>query len=410
MPWEPVLEGDLAASAARAVHGIAGALAARPELATPADRTVFWAYVSGALDGDAAAAAAYDAATDELIAELERGAAHPALYGGLAGIGWTLGHVMEGGADEVLQIVDRSLGSLLETERWRGPHDLTQGLVGMGVYFLERLASAEAPVARDGLARIVDHLAALAIESDAGTTWHTGPDILPPFVRASWPDGYYDAGVAHGVPGTIALLSRAAAQGDAPPQARALRDGAVRWLAAQRQSPAPNGRFPSRIWSDAAGVPAPRDRARAAWCYGDPGIAAALWTAAPELARETALDAARRDAATCGVADAGLCHGAAGLAHLFNRFYQATGDAVFADAARAWFGRALDLRRDDGPGIGGFAAWYVTAPGEPPAFHPIANFLEGSIGIGLALLAAITPATAPSWDRLLLCDVPTRSD
>ena len=77
--------------------------------------------------------------------------------------------------------------------------------------------------------------------------------------------------------------------------------------------------------------------ARTAWCYGDPGIAAALLLAGramdePAWERE-ALDlartVARRPAGNCGVNDAGLCHGAAGLGHLLNRFYQATGDPSF---------------------------------------------------------------------------------
>jgi hypothetical protein len=409
MRWEPLLEGELAASALGAARDVALAIAAGPAAASSScDRTMFWAYASNVFD-ERFAATAYDEALDELIGELRTGATQISLYGGLAGLGWTLCHVLDSDAEAGLAVIDEALVRVLMMDRWPGPHDLTQGLVGLGVYFLERIARAPAPIAHDGLARVVHHLDRTATKSAAGATWHTSLAILPAFFADEFPDGFYDCGVAHGVPGTIAMLARAARLADAPREAKPLCDEAVRWLTAQRQSPDPHGRFPTRItpasrqasqypWGETIDC----DRARAAWCYGDPGIAAALWSASPELARVTARESAGRPVETCGVRDAGLCHGSAGLAHLFNRFFQASGEAVFADAARDWFTRTLAMRRPDG--IGGFVG-YQSGPDCEPADVPVANFLEGAIGIGLALLAASTP-TEPGWDRLLLCDVP----
>jgi hypothetical protein len=95
--------------------------------------------------------------------------------------------------------------------------------------------------------------------------------------------------------------------------------------------------------------------------------------------------AAGRGCADPGAVDPGLRQGAAGIAHLCNRLFQATGEESFADAARARFGRLLETRRRD-EGIGGFKV----DPG----------FLNGAAGIGLSLLAAIS-AVEPAWDRLL---------
>jgi hypothetical protein len=107
--------------------------------------------------------------------------------------------------------------------------------------------------------------------------------------------------------------------------------------------------------------PAP---SRLAWCYGDPGVAAALLVAAQAVgeksrerqALEIALHAAARPPEQARVVDAGLCHGAAGLGHLFNRMFQATGEKRLAEAARFWFQRTLEFRRR-GKGIGGYLAW-----------------------------------------------------
>jgi hypothetical protein len=111
---------------------------------------------------------------------------------------------------------------------------------------------------------------------------------------------------------------------------------------------------------------------------------------------------ARRPAESCGVEDACLCHGAAGLGHLLNRLYQATGDPELLAGARAWLGRALEYW-EPGRGVGGFLAFAPPDydPEQQPVWHEDAGFLNGATGMALALLAA-TSAVDPAWDRLLL--------
>jgi hypothetical protein len=92
-----------------------------------------------------------------------------------------------------------------------------------------------------------------------------------------------------------------------------------------------------------------------------------------------------------------------GLAHVYNRFYQATGDESFADAARLWYGLGLNMRRPD-RGVAGFEAWHLRADGEMGWIVDY-GFLTGAIGIALALLAGITPIE-PQWDRLLMLSIP----
>src|SRR5262249_36346357 len=145
------------------------------------------------------------------------------------------------------------------------------------------------------------------------------------------------------------------------------------------------GGFPH--WVGPQGVDGP---ARLAWCYGDPGVAIALLSAAGSVA-EPAWEheaiaigrrAAQRLPEKSGVRDTGLCHGAAGLGHLFNRLFQATGEPQFGDAAQYWFKQTLAMRRP-GHGIAGYQAWgpgeggdltWVTEPG----------LLTGATGIALA--------------------------
>jgi len=139
------------------------------------------------------------------------------------------------------------------------------------VYLLERLPN---PAAAETLGLLVGHLERTAEASDAGLTWLTLPDWLPPWQRDAMPDGCYNLGVAHGVPGVLGFLAAAQRTGFQDPRIARLADGLASWIFAQRLG-GDESRYP------AAMVPGKRsDPTRSAWCYGDPGIAAVLLSAA----------------------------------------------------------------------------------------------------------------------------------
>jgi hypothetical protein len=318
-------------------------------------------------------------------------------------VGWAIAHLQgrlpeldgEGDAAEI----DEALRCHLDPSPWTGDYDLIDGLVGFGVYALERLPR---PGAVACLERVIGHLAETAKRRPEGVTWWTNPAWLPPETSAKSPQGYYNLGLAHGVPGVIALLGQACAAGVAVEGARPLLHGAVRWLLAHQL---PEG-FSYLVGPEGADQPA-----RLAWCYGDPGVAAALLLAARLLDEpaweRAALAIARRAAGRppeqAGVVDAGLCHGAAGLGHLFNRLFQATGEPCLARAAKSWFERALQMWRP-GRGVGGYEAWQLADDGQV-TWIADRGLLTGAAGIALALQAATT-AVEPGWDRLLLVSVP----
>lgn len=415
--WRPLLQGALAEEASRAVREIAEALPQIPPgvrlrhaslAGGRAGEAVFYAYL--ALDrGDEAAADRAISLLDAAAEELATTPMPPSLYSGFPGVAWAMEHLRgrlfeeEGdGEDPVLEI-DRALLAPLGRSPWPGEYDLIGGLAGFGVYALERLPR---PSAVELLERIVDRLAERAEVDEEGAAWFTPPEALPEWQRELHTRGVYNLGVAHGIPGVLPVLAGACAAGVAVDRARPLLDGAVRWLLAHRLEPGMESCFGTNYapWEP----PAP---SRLAWCYGDPGIAATLLVAAravgePEWEREAvaiARAAAGRPEATAGIRDAGLCHGAAGLGHLFNRVYQTTGEEAVGEAARAWFERALALRVA-GEGVAGFQTWELDPEGKP-GWRRDAGFLEGAAGIALALLAAVSE-NEPAWDRVLLLSIP----
>jgi hypothetical protein len=418
MSWQPLLQGASKDRARATVEGILEDLAA-PGWA-PADEhslagggaglAILHGYLAQARHGEGHAEAPRC-----LEHALAASADHPtsaSLYSGLAGVGWALAHLGDrltglDGEDDLAQI-DDALLSHLDRSPWPDDYDLVSGLVGFGVYALERLspgADAARPAATACLERVIAHLAQTAERRPEGVTWWTSPAWLPPETRAEHPRGYYNLGLAHGVPGVIALLGQACAAGAHVPTARPLLEGAVRWLLAQQ---GPGG------YAHWVGPEGPDRPARLAWCYGDPGVATALLWAArcveePAWEAEAlaiARRAAQRPREQAGVVDAGLCHGAAGLGHLFNRMYQATAEPWLAETARSWFSRVLSMRQPGERGIGGYAAWQPGDDGEM-TWVDDAGLLNGASGIALALLAATT-AVEPAWDRMLLVAVPPR--
>ena len=172
--------------------------------------------------------------------------------------------------------LDASVLEVLDAP-WRGDHDLTRGLIGIGVYALERLPRLAAARA---LSRILDHLEAGAETTAEGTTWFRPPPLLAPAQQVAHPNGFYDTGIAHGVAGVIAFLAKTLEAGIEPARSRRLLTSSVSWLLAQARSPASVPRFLTVIPPDR---PRPADAeviaARLAWCYGDLGIARALFVA-----------------------------------------------------------------------------------------------------------------------------------
>jgi lantibiotic modifying enzyme len=335
----------------------------------------------------------------------------PDLFGGYAGVAWAATHIHDRLApaeEDPVSSVDDLLVEILSQKPWRGSYDLVMGLVGIGVHALERHPR---PAASTCLELVISHLEAAAEHRPGGLTWLTPPAQLTAEERLQAPNGYYNLGVAHGVPGVIGLLGAAYAAGVAKGRALSLVEGAVSWLLMQKPLQRYEDVLPYWITSENK----QGKKARLGWCYGAPGIAASLLYAARCVGRENweqeatrlALAAAKVPLQKSRIVDAGLCHGSAGLAHLLNRMYQATGEERLAAAARFWFEHTLSLRRH-GEGITGFLTCLPAVNADDP-YVPDSSLLMGAAGIGLALLASITNVE-PEWDRILLVASPPESN
>jgi hypothetical protein len=266
--WQPILEGLLGERALVKVQEIIAALPGPeseewedPSLAGgAAGLSLLCAYLARAgLDRDENASRFLERAIQGVLSM----PMSPSLYSGFTGIAWTVAHLQEqllDAEDDTGEAIDEALKLYLHQTPWQDDYDLINGLAGFGVYAFERLPHAAAV---ECLRLIVDRLDETAERWGDGVTWLTRPHLLPENQREQSPDGYYNLGLAHGVPAVIALLGGVCAAGVAVEKARPMLDGAVRWLLRQQLITGAQSNFSS--WISLGAVE--RKDCRLAWCY-----------------------------------------------------------------------------------------------------------------------------------------------
>jgi hypothetical protein len=343
--------------------------------------------------------------------------AHPpaGLFAGLAGVGLVASCLSEDGSRyrRLLAGVDQALAARAGRagrellgggvpDRTRGvavrEFDLISGLAGVGAYLLVRRAQ---PGVAPALRGLLEGLVELTGADADGPRWRTPPARLPAAERAHYPAGYLNCGLAHGIPGPLAVLALALQAGVEVPGLRSAVARAAGWLASHRSDDPSGPNWPHAV-PGGSGRPAVAVPARTAWCYGGPGVAAAL-----RLAGQALGDAGHRDLAAAALlaalarTDQGravgsptFCHGQAGLLAVTAAFARATGDPGFGRAAAAMAARLLD-RFDPAAPLG----YRDLEAGGRAVDQP--GLLTGAPGVALALLGATAPAE-PAWGRLFL--------
>lgn len=315
------------------------------------------------------------------------------LLSGLSGVAWSWQHLdqllLGNVSKEATADLDEMILEAVRQSPWRWEWDLAHGLAGIGLY---AVGHPDPEFARASVQEIASRLDELAESYPPGIAWKTDPKLIDSPNSAEFPEGRFDQGIAHGTPGVMLFLSSALRRGIAPPTASRLLNHALDWLQATLR--------PHDGLSRCTYFPPATSASRPGWCYGDPGVALMLLgldtASGIQPPAESPIQfveyAAEYSEAAPGVVDAGLCHGAAGLGHLFHRAYRATGSLCLRRSARLWFDRTLEMRRPD-RGVAGFLNWWP----EAAEWRGEAGLLVGAAGIGLALLSALHDHE-PKWD------------
>ncbi|ASQ91973.1 lanthionine synthetase C family protein [Streptomyces sp. 11-1-2] len=201
-------------------------------------------------------------------------------------------------------------------------YDAIKGLTGIGRVLLSAHNRGHRADAEPGLRATLTALTHMIL-TPVGTRpgWWLPATLHPPTVNIP-PSGAATTGLAHGIAGPLALLATAQRAGHTVPGQPDAIHTAAQWLLTWQT---PENTWPPHIsgnvLDNSSGGTAPVTGRTTAWCYGTPGIGAALASAGHALdlpalnrAATTAMNALAaqppEDWDTEGTA---LCHGSAGI-------------------------------------------------------------------------------------------------
>ncbi|MBZ4323275.1 lanthionine synthetase C family protein [Streptomyces sp. SCA2-4] len=281
------------------------------------------------------------------------------------------------------------------------------GMSGIGRHLLAR-----GDRSREELHAALDYLTGLAL-GDTTVGGHRVPrwwsrSAPKKGQEVELPDGHLNLGLAHGIPGPLALLALAWRHGVAVEGQREAIENLVGLLERWAVPDGDGLHWPPFLtlghW--AAGPESLRlPWQRPSWCYGAPGVSRAVQLAAlaldrpdwHDLAHRSLLPLLERPVADWGLEDAALCHGTGGVLHLLGLLGEHIDDdripAVRDELA------ALTLAHFHEDHRFGFRAAMTNV------LHgaDLSGFLDGAAGIALALDAYANGGRAHAeWDMALL--------
>ncbi|MGW1143915.1 lanthionine synthetase C family protein [Streptomyces sp. NPDC002454] len=229
--------------------------------------------------------------------------------------------------------------------------------------------------------------------------------------RKDYPRGDFNLGMAHGITGPLAVLCTAHGAGHDVPGLLDAIHRIADWLMGWTLHDDAGPYWPARVALEhELAADRPQDLfTRTAWCYGTPGVAAALLRAGTLTGRTDWCDAAvgslrtalRRDESRWAIEGATVCHGYAGLLRVVSRVAHAVHDPELEAGRERLVDRVLSCADPAAP-FGFRHLMRFPAAARSPVPHRAVNtagMLEGAAGVALSLMP-VDDGPLP-WDRTL---------
>ncbi len=298
------------------------------------------------------------------------------------------------GVSEALAELDSRIDATFDEFIGEGKIDFLHGYSGYALYYLQRYAN-DAVYAKSRIIVMVDALRRQAIEQGDAIKWQFSDE----------PEKKFNISLSHGMSSVVVVLCKIlnsiALDTEEREQVTWLITGAVNYILMQRIDQEMHG---SWFVSTSLECEPQVRRSRLGWCYGDLGVAVALLDAAEALHRDdwrqTAMSVleyaaiSRRNPAMNAVYDAGLCHGATGIAQVFKTMSERTSSPVLANTWKYWDNVVIkNVKRVEGK------YEYRFYNSLENRFEHRVGLLDGSAGVGMYLLK-----TGNVLPRLLIID------
>ncbi len=309
---------------------------------------------------------------------------------GLAGVGWTIQHLyknsfLEGSSDNLLNELDEYIIEYINNITKNDDFDLLYGVIGYTNYL----------IARD---KINENLLTKLLNYFIETS------IVFSKTEQSWECFYANKkvinfGLAHGVSSIIVILIKLIKKSNVYDEHKNLIYNAINYLLNNKNNnyKAIGSFFPTNVGEE-------KLKSRFIWCHGDIGPATALLRSAQCFNNEELFtiveqimkfSSQRKDMEENGIYDALICHGTAGVAHWFNRYYNYSKNEEYRESAIYWFLKTIEIGNHKNAPAG---YKFITEGGE---WVEEFSLLSGISGIGLSLISAVSEIE-PKWDEALL--------
>lgn len=333
----------------------------------------------------------------EQLAEQSLTFSFPTFCNGFSGINWYFKflNAKEVLSDEDVKILcyrDRELENISLEMLKQGNYDFLHGAVGIAYYLLYSPETTSKNYYADFFSGL-DSLIDASANKDAIPNYdYKTNGIIPDEINL---------GLSHGIPSVLKFSIQCLKQGICREKSQKLAQQLAGYLLAHTNRDTASSYFPYTISS----TEKHRDEvSRLAWCYGDLGVGIVLYQAGVilqdahivDFSIQVLLDSTkRRNMTEAMIADAGICHGTSGVAHIYNKMWHYTQDPTFKEARDHWIQKTLEFGvYPDG------IAGYKRYTGESDKYENDWGLLEGSAGIGLVLLSYLTGNF--SWDYCLM--------
>ncbi|MDO6428887.1 lanthionine synthetase C family protein [Thalassotalea sp. 1_MG-2023] len=313
------------------------------------------------------------------------------LADGISGLGWLLDHVGVNDVTDYNDDIDDCLLEILSSENEQHEFDLLYGLVGIGIYGVNRISKPSGSLICQ---KVFSRLIKYSESHQDKIFWLSSQDSI--FFRNDLPSPQADLGLAHGNLGVLGLFIKFYEAGVYTSECKVAINKLVCYLKEQRLADGNISTFSSHSTSEKTSL--------LGWCYGDLSSSLLLIKAGKLLNQKNirefgiaiAIKTLKRDVTSESINDGSLCHGAAGIALIYTRLYQETNIQEFQKASLSWANYLID-KSNGGQCLDNLMRKHKTTA-EPYSGEGV---LIGYPGIGLALLSIIQPE-ASGWDQFLL--------
>ncbi len=340
----------------------------------------------------------------KIVEYINNGYSFPTFCTGIAGAGWVIEFLnqeefIEIESDDLLSGLDEYLFEAMKNDIKTENFDFLHGAIGYGYYFLKRYQNTKSTDLKNKYTEFLHHLIEAlkkASKEDQNGVWWMFDLRTEEKIKGA------NLSLSHGMASIINFLSRLHAYDDFKDKTHDLLQGVVTYILNQKnEDTSLSSMFPSWIYEGME----TNVKSRLAWCYGDLGIGISLYKAGKALQnteyQQLALQilkhaTKRKDLAEAQMYDAGYCHGAFGVADIYNYMNTETKDQVFKDTAEYWMDQGLKMAIHEN-GDAGYMQWR----GDQNEWKNELNLLEGLAGIGLTMISHLANFET-KWNECLL--------